>query len=831
MVSPDAGRGRDGTVWRVILKRWLGVGLCLGCQTARGGAGVRRGPGAVIAPPSASQRAAVGFAERPEALCGGPNASGHLGDAVLENRFLRAVIEKLPGGAGFALSGGALIDLAPVDAGRVGSDELGQVFAMTGEFPRQIVHETMALHARPDGSAAVIVTGHDARVAQLRGETTYRLGGDDRFLSIETRLENTGDTAVTVWLGDAIQWGGAEHFGPGVGFDLPRRARFDWLGAVGVETAYALSAPEPLEGPHGGNWSDPIQAVTSLAPHSARTYLRRIAVRSGRRLEAARCDLGGCEDASRAGAVQLVDAAGRPVEAARVTLVDAAGRPLRVSASDARGEVEFHVEPGQYRVVVEAPGRAAQGPEATLTVPSRAPLRVTLSDALSLGVRVEIEGHPGAARVIFRRLDEGPAPSFGPIGRAAGARNSVVVDASGRVEVPLGAGRYEVTATRGPSYNLAAQRVEMAPGRAQTVTLALARVVDTRGYLCGDFHQHQAPSLDAPLTLRERVRADVAEGLEVAASTDHNAAVDLRDALVAEHLEGQLLTLAGVEVSTDIAARPWGHVNLFPVEVQPEALRGGVPDFIERPLARFFDEARSWAPGAVIQVNHPRAPGAIGMFEAVHLDPATGRADPEFQPHFDAIEVWNGRYQSAVEPVLRDWAALTRQGAAITLTGNSDSHAVVTQEAGWPRTCVAVAHDTVDTARPDEVVAALRQTRDVIIDGGFFIRVLTPTGASAIGQIVRTGTPLRVQVTSPEWLPPERLERLDAQIAATPVAMQFTLSEGVYRGETVVAAPRGLSLFRVRGRGAIATLYGAPEMTPMSLTNPVRGADAVPRAR
>ena len=192
----------------------------------------------MIAPPRAELPARVRVATGPEDLCEGPNARGRPGDTVLENRHLRAVIDQLPGGAGFALSGGTLIDLAPRDAdGCARGDALGQVFTMTGEFPGQIVVERMGTRTLPDGSAEVSAEGVDARIAGLRGETVWHLGGDDTFLTLHTTLRNTGDAAVTVLTGDAIQWGGVEHFAPGHGFRLPRRATLPWLAGVGVDVA------------------------------------------------------------------------------------------------------------------------------------------------------------------------------------------------------------------------------------------------------------------------------------------------------------------------------------------------------------------------------------------------------------------------------------------------------------------------------------------------------------------------------------------------------------------------------------------------------------------
>ena len=97
----------------------------------------------------------------------GRYAAGRLGDVVLENRFVRAVIDDVPQGGGFALSGGQLVDLATVD----GVDELGQLFNFLGRFPRQLRYHTLRTETRAGGRAVVIVAGDDPRTPGLEGTT------------------------------------------------------------------------------------------------------------------------------------------------------------------------------------------------------------------------------------------------------------------------------------------------------------------------------------------------------------------------------------------------------------------------------------------------------------------------------------------------------------------------------------------------------------------------------------------------------------------------------------------------------------------------------------
>ncbi|MEI8257806.1 MAG: hypothetical protein WCJ30_19185 [Deltaproteobacteria bacterium] len=213
-------------------------------------------------------------ARTPTDLVAGAHSAGRLGDVVLENGFVRAVIDDVSQGGGFALSGGQLVDLAPVG----GIDEIGQVFSFLGRFPRQLRYESLHTETAPGGIARVIVRGHEPRTPGLEGETVYSLGPDDRAITLTTTLRNRGTVPTEVGLGDAIQWSGAEHWLPGFGFTAPRQSQEPYVAGVGQRTAYAYVGERPLTGPNGGNWSNPTQGSVTLAPGAEVQYVRRIGV-------------------------------------------------------------------------------------------------------------------------------------------------------------------------------------------------------------------------------------------------------------------------------------------------------------------------------------------------------------------------------------------------------------------------------------------------------------------------------------------------------------------------------------------------------------------------
>ncbi|MEI8254465.1 MAG: CehA/McbA family metallohydrolase, partial [Deltaproteobacteria bacterium] len=273
--------------------------------------------------------------------------------------------------------------------------------------------------------------------------------------------------------------------------------------------------------------------------------------------------------------------------------------------------------------------------------------------------------------------------------------------------------------------------------------------------------------------------------------------------------------------------RPAGHWNLYPLVYRADAPLGGTPDLFELSPRELVARARLFAPGAIVQVNHPRSGAPTGMFDVVAFDRATAQATHgDMAPTFDAIEVWNGRALHAADDVLLDWLALLRTGARITGTANSDSHAIVVQEIGYPRTCFHSPGGGARLPTADDVVHALRVDRDAVLTDGPMIHVSAPGLPRAIGRIVPGDGPsvaLTVRVDSARWNAPDTLEMLHADGRAEPVTASFAREgERVHAEATVtVARTEGFVLFRARGAVRIPVLVDDPPLTPLAFTNPI----------
>jgi hypothetical protein len=681
---------------------------------------------------------------------GGPSAVGRPGDLVIENDEVVFVVDQLGSSAGFAESGGNLVDAA--DA-RVRKDELGQMFTFLGKFPRQGLYDTLTSGVADDGSAWIEARGHELYEPKLLVTTRYTLHPPDRALLVETTLVNSGEALIELAsLGDAIQWGGAEKVAPGQPLGFRGASSGPYVGGVGRFVSYAMTSTEgAIDGFSGSSWTDTaVRKDPKLPPAARATYARVFLV--GERPDTT----------SLVGELAL--AAGRPVGDVQVRVAGAlaTGEVLQLVPDGSREVLtlappfEARVPVGRYWVAAAATPAARVGP-----IDVKAAARA-LAD-LSVEVRATLEmGCAGAAganmpcKLTIEGIGTTPDPGFGPAYAAGPARRQATT-AGDPVRVLVPPGSYRVTASRGPEYALDVVEVTLAAGAQRSLRLAPSRVVDTHGYLACDFHRHTILGADAPTSTRDRVIANAAEGVEVAVASEHNLVVNLEPLVRDLGLERELVSVSGDELTSDANLHPWGHANVWPMSVDPNKPRGGAPAVRAGTAREVFEALRRAPPGGdfVLQVNHPRA-GATGYFDLMGLDGARGEgSDAGYGASFDAVEVWNGRNVDARARVLDDWRALLRTGHAVTATADTDTHGVVGQEAGYPRTYVRVADDDhLDAwtpARTADVVRGVKSLRDVVLTDGPMLRVTAngvPIGGIARGHAVR----VNVHVESAPWV-------------------------------------------------------------------------------
>jgi hypothetical protein len=397
-------------------------------------------------------------------------------------------------------------------------------------------------------------------------------------------------------------------------------------------------------------------------------------------------------------------------------------------------------------------------------------LELTMLPGGEAHVRVEDAdtGQPLTARLIVHGVAPTADPNFGPDYRASGA--GPLIDAlRGDATMPLPTGRYRVLATRGPEYTIDEQAVDVAPGSSYAVRLLLRHVVDTPGWVGCDFHVHARPSFDSPVLPEDRVISLVAAGIDFAVPSEHNVVGHYEPVLEALELGRELSTVPGVEITT---ARPnFGHFNVFPFS-GPQ-----VPPFRKTTVKKIFLAARAGDPSRVLQVNHPRLK-TIGYFDIVGLDSRTGHADRDWRDDFDSIEVYNGAdgaNRARTEAVMLDWLRLLELGHKYVATGDSDSHRIQYQWAGYPRTYVALpAAQAGDTGAPiDKValVASLKAGRAFVTSGPVVDATINGQGPGGTVTLADSVARLHVVVRAAPWIDVSEVEVLlgTTSVARVPV--------------------------------------------------------------
>ena len=194
----------------------------------------------------------------------------------------------------------------------------------------------------------------------------------------------------------------------------------------------------------------------------------------------------------------------------------------------------------------------------SLPTPARLRARITDETGAALPAKVTVQALTPSGELVNgdsnRRV-------FAGQGRLGTGVEAIAFAEHGEADLPLAPGEYRVVVSHGPEYSIhRIDRVTLTEGQHLPVIARLVHEVDTTGWVSGDFHLHQRPSFDSGMALSQRVRTIVAEGVDYAASTDHDVVTDFKPVIRELGLDLWLQSVIGVEVSTlDI-----GHYIGFP---------------------------------------------------------------------------------------------------------------------------------------------------------------------------------------------------------------------------------------------------------------------------
>jgi hypothetical protein len=450
------------------------------------------------------------------------------------------------------------------------------------------------------------------------------------------------------------------------------------------------------------------------------------------------------------------------------------------------------------------------------------------------GLTYEVRDADGGAlipcKLTLVGIEGTPTPQFtrNDIGRQEGdavVAFNRVMSVSGVGVVPLPVGAYDVYVSRGPEWELFIARRVRVTAKGAVVQAKLKHVVDSHGWISGDFHVHAASSSDSHVPMHDRVYEFIADGVEVIVSTDHNVVADYAP-LIQELGVGQYLTsLTGDELTTG----GWGHFGAFPLPHNLEQAGHGAVLVHGRNAKDFFHDVRTNAPDAVIDVHHPRIDREIGYFDLGKFDAKTDRADrPGFSFDFDAIEVLNGYQDSerrSVDRIIDDWFALLNHGHLVTATGNSDTHHLDHNIGGYPRNYVRVLDDRPQHLQPNEIPRGLKGHHSFFTTGPFLDVRVSGVGPGDLAPAAGGHARVEVTVQAPPWISVSSVRVFLNGVEDQKV--QVPLTNDVVRFKShfdLTSRQDGWVVVRVDGDKPLAPVVGDLkhfDVRPLALSNPI----------
>ncbi len=779
-------------------------------------------------------------------LCQGPEAKGELGHFLLMNSEIKAVISSPDYAYAFSSSGGNILDLARTADNYDGFTHFYTL--LNTYWPNQAHYSTVEIFQDGrDGQRAVVrATGYDVEDPEIGVITDYSLAPHDRYLTIVTTVTNRKPQALTHYaVGDAVQWGVTDNFAPGAGYELLNVNRpFPWVVTQGEKISYGYTLDaDQFDSMNHSTWTDSYVRNLTLAPGQSYVFTRHLAVGTGSAASAAEVlfSLRNTPTGIVAGYLREQESEA-PIAGGLVVFDAPQAAPFLTTVSDANGYFSARLPAGRYQVSARAPGRAPS-PAQQMNIAPGVQATVDFGFGQRGVVRYEIRDADSKellpAKLIFTRPGQSD-PYFGNPDQAAGALNTVFTPTgSGTVAVPPG--HYRVAAAHGLAYSVAWGDVNVSAGKESVLNLELRREVSPPGWFSADFHVHAVPSDDSAVSLEDRVTSLVAEGIEIAAATDHNIIADYAPVVRQMGLEARLFTLPGDELTTV----QWGHFNAYPLLLHSDRRWGGAPDVKGLTPEEIFRRVREADGGRdkVVQINHPRWPYQRHAYfdnlqlDVKNLEDAQARG---FSLDFDAVEImnglWNGENYSASLAVLQDWFAFLNRGYRFTAVGNSDSHTVVTQEVGYPRNYVFLGEETTVAelnaagqreASEQAVLKAIKAHRVVVSNGPF--ATFTVGEAGRIGDTVSLpgpgeSVPVHVHLEWPAWMGPmEELQLIANGQPVESVALQetnsptdLTLQLSLESDAWVVVVVRGR-----RPMDPVLPTWPGRANTPFAVTNPI----------
>lgn len=543
---------------------------------------------------------------------------------------------------------------------------------------------------------------------------------------------------------------------------------------------------------------------------------------------------------------KLQSADGSPVTAASV--IQGSGKTALPAYPDEAGAFSFRVAAAaQVSLEVRDLGRE------TVAIPSLAGTADQIIPAITLKpaarIRFDIrdaEGRSIPCKAHFAPLDAGaPKLDLGPKERAHGCVDQYHSE-KGQFTVPLPPGKYRVVVVHGPEYDHIEKEMDLKAGQEVVLSGKLTRVVNTKGWISMDPHNHSTPSGDNVCNTDGRLINLAAEQIEFAPTTEHNRLYDWRPFIEKLGLSPFLQTVSGMELTGSRA-----HFNCFPLTPEPYLQDNGAPVWNDDPRINAFT-LRRWQkedPTRWIQINHPDLTnifidrdsdgsadgGFVGLATAIDgFESENGSGTDILYGAPFKVSRPAGALASKVSTVREFiWLQLLNQGYRNTVVGVADAHAVYGNGVGCWRNYIPCSTDDPSKISWNELAPKVKKG-NVILSTAPFLEVTTGDGHIA-GEDVRAtgGVDLKVRVQCNTWAGIDRVQvlvnsRPDPKLNYTRAANPDMFGNGVVQFDKTIRVPlqsdAHLIVVAVGENQTLKTAYGTSDyakMHPMAYNNPI----------
>ena len=695
----------------------------------------------------------------------GKEADGIIGDYILRNDHITAVISgnqplRRPNMSTFYGNGGitpgCIYDLTLNDRQ---NDQL-TIFAPSSQ--RGDVSHVRIIKAggpKADAIAEIEVVVDAVRNKGLYKRHTYRLDAISRGLLITTTYRNESDE---------VRKGSVDDYWKPSG----KRGTFHsvrWIDAVDPDDRGSYASGW-VKGPRSaGLAASP--GTLSLKPGESVTFARYLAV-SHSPAAAVSEVLVYADPKTALINGQLNDPQQRPVNTATIEITK--GNAKLPCYPFAQGKFALYLPEGDYGIRIGDRGRSPLERKVSLKASNATVLSETLS--ASSGVAFAITGNDGKdtpCKIQFIGTGTTKTPNLGPQNRAHGCVDQWHSE-TGKFNVALDPGTYQLVITRGIEHSHLVREVTVKAGAFAPVAAQLKRLVDTRGWVSTDFHNHSTPSGDNQCGTDDRIINLAAEHIEFAPTTEHNRLYDWAPHIKKLGLSEHLSTIVGLELTGGGAG---SHHNAFPLPApNPFAQDGGAPVFQNDPRlnAIALQNLGGWNSDRWVHINHPNL---AEKFWDRNLD---GKADDGFtgyREYINAIETQNFRgnnilatapwtlYRQGTAERVREvrefiWLQMLNQGYRTRAIAVADAHSVYGNGVGGWRTYIPSSTDEPGKINPKEIIRNAKAAQLMLTTGPF---LEVNAGNAISGADIKSASgkvSLKIKVQCTDWIDIDRVQVL-----------------------------------------------------------------------